>query len=347
MHNSSPRILINQIKNIGDVVFCLPTAGLIKKYYPDAKISLLALEYTHRIAQLCPHIDELLSWDQLAKQNEKDAVSFIKDHHFHVVIHLANNQTIAKLAYKAGIPIRIGTAQRIYHWRYCNRRINQARRNSRLNELQLNAQLLTPLAINEYKEREPLLSYMTMLAPKLENQTVAHLIKPAQFNLIVHPGSHGHGREWPEAHFIALIHQLTQAHVNVFITGTDKEALRFQKLIQACPKAHNLMGKLSLDELVAFIANADGLIASGTGPLHIAAALGKFTLGLFPPRKGISPRRWRPPGKKVEVLMHDKRKGFCFSCRESADCVCMAKIKVDMVVAVLKDFIKEKQLTKA
>jgi heptosyltransferase-3 len=61
------------------------------------------------------------------------------------------------------------------------------------------------------------------------------------------------------------------------------------------------MGK-RLDELIAFIFNADGLLASGTGPLHLAAASGIHALGLFPPSRPIHPGRWAPLGKKAEYL---------------------------------------------
>ena len=43
-------------------------------------------------------------------------------------------------------------------------------------------------------------------------------------------------------------------------------------------------------------------MASGTGPLHVAAASGINTLGLFPSVRPIHPERWAPLGKKAGYL---------------------------------------------
>lgn len=62
---------------------------------------------------------------------------------------------------------------------------------------------------------------------------------------------------------------------------------------------------MDLYQFVSFIRNADGLIASGTGPLHIAAASGINTLGLFPCVRPIHPGRWAPLGERAGYLESD------------------------------------------
>jgi heptosyltransferase-3 len=64
----------------------------------------------------------------------------------------------------------------------------------------------------------------------------------------------------------------------------------------------DMTGKMTLPQLISFISNADGLIASGTGPLHIAAMAGINTLGLFPSVRPIHPGRWAPLGKKAGFM---------------------------------------------
>lgn len=335
MSTKPEHIIFSQIKNIGDVILCLPTIGLIKHLFPDCKISLLAQRYTHPIAKQCPLIDEIIDWDVASKQTDGEFIGHIASLKASTFIHLANNKRIARCAYKAGVPTRIGTCQRWYHWLYCNRTINQARRNSRRHELELNTEMLKPLGIKEHYTKESLLRFMALTPPKVEfADDIKEPLSKDSFKLIIHPGSNGHGREWPESHIIELYHALSKENVEIFFTGTEAEAERFKHLLAQCPQAHNVMGRFSLLELLAFINACDGLIASGTGPLHMAAAINKQTLGLFPPRKGISPRRWSPPGRRITTLMH-KRKGPCFSCTDSEHCACMAKITVEQVKKVV------------
>lgn len=329
-------ILISQIKNIGDVILCLPTATLIKQAFPNCKVSLLAQPYTHPVAKYCPDIDNLIDWRQLEKKSEHEQLALLKRFNFSAILHLANNKKIAKLAYKAELPSRIGTSQRLYHWRYCNKTINQARRHSRLHELQLNAQMLTPLGISADYSKVDLIKKLKLELPScdLPSEIKAQLSnnKP---KVILHPGSHGHGREWPLEYYQSLAALLNQKGMQVIFTGSPAEQQRFSKLTTASPFALNTMAKLSLEELMVLLGQADAFVSSGTGPLHIAAALNKPAIGLFPPRKGISPRRWGAPGLKASSLMHS-RKLPCLSCRESIGCQCMAKISVEMVASQIE-----------
>lgn len=44
------------------------------------------------------------------------------------------------------------------------------------------------------------------------------------------------------------------------------------------------------------------MVASGTGPLHLAAALGINAIGLFPTIRPIHPGRWQPIGMKAHFF---------------------------------------------
>ena len=62
----------------------------------------------------------------------------------------------------------------------------------------------------------------------------------------------------------------------------------------------NLAGMLSLSEIIALIDKCSIFISNSTGPIHIAAALGKYTIGFYPRIAACSERRWGPyTDKKV------------------------------------------------
>jgi len=120
----------------------------------------------------------------------------------------------------------------------------------------------------------------------------------------------------------------------LILTGTQEERERFgHSLIDALPHAHSLMGKISLNELISFIAACDGLIAASTGPLHIAAATGIFALGLYSPVKKYHPNRWGPVGKNIKVLLTEKS---CPNCLTEISCDCMQALSVERVHAVVE-----------
>lgn len=339
MADKTKHILISQVKNVGDVVLALPVAGLIRKHYPEATISFLAIGYTQSVVSGCSDINHILNWDTLKILSDTEIIQKLKAAKISTIIHLCNETRIVRLAKKASIPYRIGAAQRLIHLLYSNRWINQARRHSHLHEAELNVEMLKPLGIHDSLNAAELTAYIH-LTPKVPlPKPIEALLAKDRFNLILHPGSNGHGREWPSDYFKQLIDDLPGSDYQIFLTGGPEERERFSTLIQQSPKAVNLMETMTLEELIAFIHRVDGLVASGTGPLHLAAALGIKTLGLFPPRQGISPRRWAPIGKKGTALAYERPFfKFCLSCRNSVGCFCMAQIQVKQVLNVIQSW---------
>jgi ADP-heptose:LPS heptosyltransferase len=96
---------------------------------------------------------------------------------------------------------------------------------------------------------------------------------------------------------------------------------------------------MNLDELISFIASADGLIANSTGPLHLAAALGKDALGIYPPMRPIHPGRWAPVGPKATVFSLDK---YCVDCRKTpASCHCIAEVAPSLLKNLLDSIVNK------
>ena len=134
----------------------------------------------------------------------------------------------------------------------------------------------------------------------LPTKYMHYFAQDSKFNLVLHPGSNGHGEEWPLAKYIELVGELDKDKYNVFITGSAQEWLSHGRIISdSCPHVINLTNQFNLQEFAVFLIKVDALIASGTGPLHLAAASGSHAIGLFPARSGINSSRWRPLGLKV------------------------------------------------
>ncbi len=238
------------------------------------------------------------------------------------IVHVLPVHAIAFRAKKLKIPLRIGTTNRIYHWLTCNKLVKLSRKNSALHEAQLNIKLLEPLKITrDFSLAEVGSSFA------LENiQTLpvkfASLIKKDKYNLILHPKSQGNGREWGLENFIGLINLLDQTKYEIFISGVEKERDLLKRIFDAVgERVIDITGSLNLNEFMSFIAECDGLIASGTGPLHLAGALGKDAFGIYPPIKPIHSGRWAPLGPKAQVFVLDKACNDCKGNKIACHCI--------------------------
>lgn len=123
-------------------------------------------------------------------------------------------------------------------------------------------------------------------------------------NLILHPLSKGSAVEWGTANFRRLIELLPANDFNILLTGTEAEGAQFRsELPLDLPHVYDVSGKASLGELMALIAQSTALVACSTGPLHMAAALGICSVGLYSAKRPMHPGRWAPLGEKATYLV--------------------------------------------
>ncbi|MCX6258505.1 MAG: glycosyltransferase family 9 protein [Bacteroidia bacterium] len=299
------RIIISRTDSIGDVILTLPVAGVLKELNSGCRIIFLGARYTHEVANACVHIDEFADWTTVKSLSRPDKVAFLKDIRADAIIHVFPDKQIASAARNADIPLRTGTFNRIYHWNTCNDLVFLSRKKSDLHEAQLNLKLLVKLGAKRLYSKEEIPAYYGFnRVPELRDELTA-LLKPDKFNLILHPCSKGSAKEWDIENYIRLASGLPQEKVRIFITGTEQDGLKSKVLSEKLPYVHDLTGKMHLGELISFINTADGLLAASTGPLHIAAALGKYAMGLYPSMRPINAIRWAPLGPRANFIEED------------------------------------------
>ncbi len=95
--------------------------------------------------------------------------------------------------------------------------------------------------------------------------------------LMLGPGSRWMTKRWPPDHFAALAHR-AQARFGgtvVFVGGRDEILLARQVATGLSGPWRDHTGRTTLPQLAALLAYADVMLANDTGPLHLAAALGR------------------------------------------------------------------------
>lgn len=298
------RILVSRTDRLGDVALTLPLCGLLQARL-GATITFLGRGYTRPLLEASAAVDEILDWDEVADAPLARRRAFLAAARADVLLHVFPRAPIAWAGLAARAPRRVGTTHRWYHWPTCNVREPLARRESPLHEAQLNVQLartLLPAADLTLTPAE--LAPFARLAPRVPAPTAAApLLTPDRFTLVVHPRSSGSAGEWPLERWEALVAGLDPARFRVLVTGSAAEGKGMRAWLDALPAhAHDLTGRLSLAELLAVLAAADGTVAASTGPLHAAALLGRRALGLYAAARPAHAGRWRPLGARAEVV---------------------------------------------
>lgn len=297
------RILISRIDAIGDVTLTLPMCGYIKTLFPKSEIFFLGRSYTQAVIETSSAIDHFIDYNKLAVLSEKDQVHYIQNLSLDACINVFPFRHLSFLFKNAGIPLRIGTTNRWFHWFTCNKLVRLSRKRSNLHEAELNLRLLSAIGITHFPVLHTLHNYYHFDRFVNLSNRVLKLLGPEKLNIVFHPKSHGSGKEWPLSAYKELIKMLPEDKYRVFISGSEKEKPVLAGWIQTLETdVIDISGQMNLPELIAFLHKADGLVASSTGPLHLAAAAGIHALGLYPNIRPLHPGRWAPLGEKADYV---------------------------------------------
>src|SRR3990172_8044253 len=85
------RILIIQLRRIGDVLMCTPVIQALRQKYPQSHLAFLTEEESRSILENNPHLNEVIVWDKNKYENWFYALKKIKeirDKKFDLVIDL-------------------------------------------------------------------------------------------------------------------------------------------------------------------------------------------------------------------------------------------------------------------
>ncbi|RDK09325.1 glycosyltransferase family 9 protein [Cupriavidus lacunae] len=337
----SKHILVSRTDNIGDIVLTLPMVARLRQMNPGARISFLCRAYAAPLVRFCTDIDQVIELEDIA-----DApAEYLKHSDIDTLLLAQPDRKLAYAAFRAGIRHRIGNArQKLYLLFYCNRRVRFSKRVTEDHEAQINFEFLRAFGPRSIPTREEIPGMYHFDIPV--NSEISQQLQPYGFNLVLHTKSNGHGREWPIEHYTALAQLLrSQPDVHLWLTGSAREGewlkAHGHALLQL-PNVTSVCGAQTLGQLTQLIKQADGLIASGTGPLHLSAAIGQRTLGLFPPTRPMHPGRWAALGLRAQNLSMQKS---CSACEKivADTCDCMRQLTPQAVHGIVNDWILEKK----
>ncbi len=289
------KILIVRTDRIGDVVLSLPVAAAIKKQYPGTQITFLLRKYTKDLAFANHNIDEVLVLKE--KDGEPEIfsnASEIKKRNFDVCLVVYPTFKIALFLYLANIKLRIGTGYRWYSFLF-NKKIYEHRKSGERHELEYNLRMLSLLGIEnaDKEEAEFDLKFPRDAETKVKEKFETAGISQEKPIIIIHPGSGGSAVDLPPPKMKELVELLSRSENQIILTGSKSE-IEFCSQFKVNEKIYNFAGEFDLSELIALIDKSEILVANSTGPIHIAAALGKNVIGFYPKIAQCSPIRWGP-----------------------------------------------------
>ena len=277
-----PKVLLVKMSSMGDLVHNLPVASDIAARFPGAQIDWVAEEDYAPIPALHPQVRAVIpiAWRRWRKQLGAAAVRHemaefyrrLRSTRYDFVLDtqgLLKSAAVACMAHG----VRVGGDR---------------------------ASIKEPLAAMFYQRRLPIawsrhvidrcravaagaLGYALDTPPDLAIAApplVADWLPDTAYSVLMHAASRPE-KLWPEEHWIALGRHLASCGQRIVLPwGSPDEAARSRRLAAAIPGAL-VPPRMGLATVAEFLAGSKIVVGLDTGFTHLAAALGRPTVGIY------------------------------------------------------------------
>jgi ADP-heptose:LPS heptosyltransferase len=312
------RALILRPDNLGDVILFSGALRLIRRAWPNVRITICVKEFVSSYLELCPYVDSVIIWEE--KRVFLDAPSFSdkagKLGRIAGRLWRAINDWLPRvdpdLSYDAVLfPVRSPVREHHLFVRavnapvkvgisgdFANQSSSEDRAASKIYTTRYN---LTPDRRWEH-ELKVTRDFLNFLGIDAELEDVrpevwtnesdvkaARMLVPdsASMKLAVIPGANWAGRIYPPDRIVSAISEVTDLRLSCLIFGTSNEVSLCGDLSLKLSKCHNvqeivdLSGKTNVRTLIECLRLCDLVFSAESAPLHIATALGKPSVGVI------------------------------------------------------------------
>ena len=349
----APRIAVVKLGALGDGVYVFPLVSALKAFRPAARLTWIVEARLRELPALHPRVDEVVALDTRAwrlalrrgrwREARRGFLDFVRAvaGRFDVAIEVQGLLKSGAAAWLTRAPVRVGFAaddcrERGSAWLMTHHAPPAGRAHALDRNLGVLAALGAPIGPPVFEFAVPPAGEAWADAWEAANGGGAAAWDGVHL-LAIHPGAGHPAKRWGLARCLALAERLGASHGvrAAVITGPeDRAAVEAAVAGMAAPAT--VAAPPTLGALAALLRRCRLVVAGDTGPLHLAAALGRPTVALYGPS---DPVLAAPIGTGHRVIKHPCPCGWVpgpFFNRRCPDAPCMAAIEVGEVVEAVE-----------
>jgi heptosyltransferase-2 len=339
------KILIRATNWVGDAIMALPALRAVRRRFPEAHIAIVARPYVadiYRHQQIC---DQLVPYDPRGPRVDvfKPAglAAELRAQGFDVALLLQNAFDAAWLAWRAGIPKRIGYARDGRSF-LLTQSVSvpkpgeiPAHEQFYYLELVRRAGWLDNLAGDDY------IALKVEPAAKVaaEDRLLVAGARPGARRVAIGAGaSYGSAKCWPPDRFADVANRLTaESDADCILFGTAGETAVSSAIARGMRRAPiDFTGKTAIADLPALLSQCHLFIGNDSGAMHVAAAVGLPVIAVFGP---TDPGGTAPVTPRCAIIQEKPYCSPCFLRRCPTDHRCMTRISPARVATAAQSWL--------
>jgi heptosyltransferase-2 len=291
-------ILIVPYMWIGDFVRCHSVVKVLKSRWPDRPVDVLTTALCRPLADYMPGLRQAIAGDlprsRLALGAQRALAQRLRANGYGLALVMPRTWKAALAPYLAGIPQRVGFVGEarfglLNQWRWGERGLPRM------------VDRCAALALPEGAPLPAQWPLPELLVPAAEVAAWRERsgVDPGRPAVALCPGAVGPSKRWPAAAYGEVARALTSRGMAVWVVGGPDEARLAAEIAAAGgPLGRDLTGS-DLRNAILALAAAKAAVSNDSGLLHVAAALGTPTIGIFGP---TSPWHWAPLNPLAAVI---------------------------------------------
>ena len=314
----------------------LPVADALRETYPNAVIDMLVQSRVFELVNDYPALNKVISIDTVTSGKVKE---ICQSGRYDLAIAVYPSFELVLGLWRAGVKYRLGTGYRWYSF-LLNLQHYQHRKEALKHESRYNLDLLKELNLFYEKQLEPVIQvtdeYLHTALSKINVSNSGSELNTNDEFIVIHVPSLGSAKVWSDQNFTKLLYLLLlneNPDYKLVFTGTESEKEQVLAVIGDKISNNRVLSvfNLNLKELAALLSKSKLFLGNSTGPIHIAAAVGTYVVGLYSPVKVESPVRWGPLTEKKKIFVPVK---------DSNDYDVMNDIKPEEVSGFIENYMK-------
>jgi heptosyltransferase-2 len=284
MHDVRRILIVTKSRYLGDTIVAVPAMRALAARYPEAHITLLSNPAAKELLRGCPYIQEYLARPvSVRRRVDLEIWRVLRRKRYDLAVLFNRSLSSAVLAFMARIPQRVGfdTEHRGF---LLTRRVPYAPPKH---------EILHLLDVAEACDAPAQGTHMELWVTPEEREAIRERLSKEGIDLqqpilLLQPGSNdAYIKRWRTEGFTWVAQQLQKEYgFQVILLGASNEADVAEQVASSFKDgALNMVGRTSLREALALLAEVDLLVGNDTGMIHAAVALGTPTVAVFAPHK--------------------------------------------------------------
>jgi len=330
------KILLIKLRSIGDVVYNTAVYSPLKKYFPEAHLTVLVERASFDLVSHHPDVDEVLCFEKGSVWKQIKFYRRLMVAKYDVAIDMHEGTRGAVMCYLTCAPIRIGNKPAKRSFLY-NTKLDFSDLKPKF-PIDYQVALIKTMGVH-FDHVGPSIYISEPARHRARDLLTENGIQSGYKYCVIHPGTKKIYDQWQYEKFSRLAEIILKRYgLKVVLTCGPDEKSQVERVTKLVHSSEVVCIQTGLQELGAITQGASFVVCHNGGYMHLASTMGAPVIALF---GVVHPGVWKPLGQLDQVVYKNIECSPCYGHTRKPECYegdaeCKRVIEVDDILKAVE-----------